>query len=95
MSKLSVFINGLVGKTITQQFVSFILSAAKLFIGKVYKEVYTIVQEEVVKAESSGGTGWDRWKIAYEGITKRIKTDVPEFVLSILMEAAVAELKGR
>lgn len=91
MSILSVFFK----KTVTQKFVTLIIEAAKLFIGKLYKEVYSIVQEEVTHAQDAGGTGWNKWQIAYEGITRRLKTDIPEFILSILIEAAVAELKGR
>lgn len=88
------WLSTLLGKTVTQQFVSLIISAAKLFLGKLAKEVYAIVQHEVVKAEAKGGKAWDKWEAAYDGIRARVKQDIPEFILSILIEAAVAEIKS-
>ena len=81
-------------KDVIQIFKSIIIKAVKLFLGKVVGEVYGIVHEEVIKAEGTGQSGWNKWEIAYKGIKKRVKSvDVPEYLLSILIEVAVSELK--
>ena len=93
MSWLSDLVNGVFGADKRKKFVALLLAAVRVFLGKVTGEIYQIVLTEVVAAEHTNETGWAKWKMAYEAIRKKITDkNIPEWLISILIESAVSEI---
>jgi len=74
-------------------FTAFILKALRVFLGSVADRLQSIAKEEVDKAEATGKSGIDKYKIAFSGIRERIKdASVTIPMINLAIESAVIAL---
>ena len=63
-----------------------------VFVGRLAQDLQSIAIEEVLRAEASGLDGQAKWKMAYEGIKSRLKTEVKEHVINLAIETALSAI---
>lgn len=75
----------------TKLVLSLVQKLIRVIVGKVADDLEKIALEEVKKAEASGLSGIEKYKMALSGIKGRPQyRDLPQYVLNIAIESAVA-----